>query len=92
MVAGSVGTGDYRAVTKKESSLDLNNKNRSTTSLEPRAAALAAAALFVPEISIWFAWMVAGSVGTGDYRAVTFFVGHGGYCMDKTLSCYKKMY
>jgi len=56
------------------------------------AAALAAAALFVPEISIWFAWMVAGSVGTGDYRAVTFFVGHGGYCMDKTLSCYKKMY
>ena len=51
-----------------------------------------AAALFVPEISIWFAWMVAGSVGTGDYRAVTFFVGHGGYCMDKTLSCYKKMH
>ena len=27
----------------------------------------------------------------GD-RAVTFFVGHGGYCMDKTLSCYKKMH
>src|SRR5699024_7854556 len=35
---------------KKESSLDLNNQNRLTTPLELRAAALAAAALFVSEM------------------------------------------
>ena len=38
----------YRETTwKKESSLDLYNQNRLTTSLEPRAAALDTAALFV---------------------------------------------
>ena len=41
----------YRETTwKKESSLDLYNQNRLTTSLDPWAAALAAAALFVSEM------------------------------------------